>query len=78
MVKVLEEKGEMTSLHGRIAIGILIMQDIAAVVFMAVTPGKVPSAWALLLLLLIPLRPLLYQLLHRVGDVSLRGGFGFR
>ena len=35
-VKVLEEKGEMTSLHGRIAIGILIMQDIAAVGFLAV------------------------------------------
>ncbi|MCK5724384.1 MAG: cation:proton antiporter, partial [Gammaproteobacteria bacterium] len=28
VVKTLEEKGEMTSLHGRIAIGILVMQDL--------------------------------------------------
>ena len=43
VVKVLEERGEMTSLHGRIAIGILIMQDVAAVVFLAFSTGKVPS-----------------------------------
>ena len=36
-VKVLEEKGEMNSLQGQIAIGILIMQDIAAVTFLAVS-----------------------------------------
>ena len=36
-VKTLEEQGEMASLHGRIAIGILIMQDLAAVVFLAVS-----------------------------------------
>ncbi len=39
-VKVLEDKGEMSSLHGRIAIGVLIMQDIAAVVFLAISAGK--------------------------------------
>lgn len=32
-VKVLEERGEMASLHGKIAIGILVMQDIFAVIF---------------------------------------------
>ena len=41
-VKVLESKGEMSALYGRIAIGILIMQDIAAVVFIAFSTGKVP------------------------------------
>ena len=35
VVKMLEERGEMTSLHGRIAIGVLIVQDIAAVIFLA-------------------------------------------
>ena len=40
VVKVLEEKGEMGSLHGRIAIGILVMQDLAAVIFLAVSTGK--------------------------------------
>lgn len=77
VVKVLEEKGEMTSLHGRIAIGILIMQDVAAVVFLAVSAGKLPSPWALLLLLLIPLRPALHHLLQRVGHGELLVLYGF-
>ncbi|MEM1094080.1 MAG: cation:proton antiporter, partial [Bacteroidota bacterium] len=38
-VKVLEEKGEMDSIYGRTAIGILIMQDIVAVVFLAISAG---------------------------------------
>lgn len=70
-VKVLEEKGEMTSLHGRIAIGILIMQDIAAVGFLAVSTGKLPTIWALSLLLLIPARSLLHLLLKHVGHGEL-------
>lgn len=71
VVKVLEEKGEMKSLHGRIAIGILVMQDIAAVVFLAASTGKLPSPWAVMLLLLIPARPLLYYLLQRTGHGEL-------
>ncbi len=70
-VKVLEERGEMASLHGRIAIGILIMQDLAAVVFLAVSTGSWPSPWALSVLLLIPLRPVLHHLLVRVGHGEL-------
>jgi len=70
-VKVLEERGEMASLHGRIAIGILIMQDLAAVVFLAVSTGSWPSFWALSVLLLIPLRPVLHHLLVRVGHGEL-------
>ena len=66
-VKVLEEKGEMSSLHGKIAIGVLIMQDIFAVVFLTVASGKVPTPWALLLFLLIPLRPFLLSLLQKVS-----------
>jgi len=77
VVKVLEEKGEMTTLHGRIAIGILIMQDVVAVVFIAASMGKVPSPWALLLLLLLPLRPLLNVLLQRVGHGELLVLYGF-
>ena len=71
VVKSLEDKGEMKSLHGRIAIGILIMQDLAAVIFLAVSAGKVPSAWALLLFLLIPLRPLFHHLLQKTGHGEL-------
>ena len=76
-VKVLEDKGEMTSLHGRIALGILIMQDLAAVVFLAISMGKWPSAWAFLVLLLYPLRSVLHQILRRVGHGELMVLYGF-
>ncbi|MFK5913024.1 MAG: cation:proton antiporter [Woeseiaceae bacterium] len=71
VVKTLEDQGEMRSLHGRIAIGILVMQDLAAVIFLAVSAGKVPSIWALLLFLLIPLRPLFHNILQRTGHGEL-------
>lgn len=45
-VKVLESRGEMSSVHGRAAIGILIMQDVLAVVFLTISTGKIPSPWA--------------------------------
>lgn len=67
VVKSMEDKGEMESLHGRIAIGILIIQDIFAVIFLAASAGKIPSVWALTLLLLIPLRPVLGWLFDWVG-----------
>ncbi len=70
-VKVLEEKGEMGALHGRTAIGILIMQDLFAVLFIALSAGKIPSPWAVTLLALIPLRPLILRLLERAGHGEL-------
>ena len=76
-VKALEDRGEMASLHGRVSIGILIMQDIAAVVFLAASTGKLPTAWALLLLAaLVPLRPLLGRMLERCGHGELMILFG--
>lgn len=77
VVKVLEEKGEVTSLHGRIAVGILIMQDLLAVVFLAVSAGKWPSLWALSIVLLIPLRPVLQRLLKGAGHGELLILLGF-
>ena len=71
VVKMLEEKGEMKSLHGQIAIGILIMQDLAAVIFLATSTNKLPSIWAVLLLLIIPLRPLFHRLLEKTGHGEL-------
>ena len=77
VVKVLEEKGETTSLHGRIAIGILIVQDLAAVVFLAISVGTWPTLWALLALLVVPLRPVLTLVLQRVGHGELLVLYGF-
>jgi len=71
VVKSLEDKGEMNSLYGRIAIGILVMQDLVAVIFLATSTGQLPSLWAVLLLLLIPLRPLFHSLLQKTGHGEL-------
>ncbi len=70
-VKVLEEKGDMTVLYGKIAIGILVMQDIFAVVFLAVSEGKYPTLWAFLVLLLPFVRPALFKLLDAAGHGEL-------
>jgi glutathione-regulated potassium-efflux system ancillary protein KefC len=76
-VKVLEEKGDIASRHGKLAIGILIMQDIAAVLFLAISTGKLPTPWAIGLLLLIPLRPLFFNLMKRAGHGELLILLGF-
>jgi predicted Kef-type K+ transport protein len=65
-VKVLEGRGEMYSLHGRVSIGILVVQDVVAVIFLTAS-GKVPSPWALTLLLLPLVRPVLGAILSRAG-----------
>ncbi|MEM6885169.1 MAG: cation:proton antiporter family protein [Verrucomicrobiota bacterium] len=49
-VKSLEENSAMGAMHGRIAIGLLIMQDILAVLFLTFSTGKIPSLWSLALL----------------------------
>ncbi|MEO0422475.1 MAG: cation:proton antiporter [Pseudomonadota bacterium] len=71
VVKVLEDSGEVTALHGRAAIGILIVQDVFAVLFLAASTGKLPTPWAAALVLLIPLRSVLHAVLKRAGHGEL-------
>ena len=76
-VKVFEDKGGMGSHYGRVAIGVLIVQDIAAVVFLAASTQKLPSPWAVGLLVgLFVARPLLLALLKRAGHGELLVLFG--
>ena len=75
-IKILDEMGASSSQHGKISVGILVVQDIAAVVFLSASIGKVPSAWAFALLLLIPLRYLLLQMLEKSGHGELLVLFG--
>ncbi len=75
-VKVLEDSGDISALYGRIAIGVLIVQDIIAVVFLALSVDKIPTPWALLLLGLIPLRPLLTLAMEKAGHGELLVLFG--
>ena len=42
-VKALQESGEVGALHGRVAVEILIMQDLVAVMFLTASTGKLPS-----------------------------------
>lgn len=66
-IKALQEKGELNSTYGTLAIGILIMQDIFAVIFLTVSTGKVPEITALALFGLPLLRPSLFKVLDKAG-----------
>ncbi len=71
--KVLESKRELRAFHGRVAIGVLIIQDLIALVVMSLAAGKMPSAWALLVFLLPLLRPVLFRLLDHSGHEECPG-----
>lgn len=76
-VKLLEDKDDMAAWYGRIAIGVLIIQDIAAVVFLGVSAAKVPSPWAAMIIVaIVASRPLLAGLLNRAGHGELLVLFG--
>ncbi len=71
-VKVLEDRGEAGSQHGKTAIGILIMQDVVAIAFLTVSTGQFPSAWSIALVVgLLLLRPLLFRVMDRCGHGEL-------
>lgn len=69
--KLLEAKRELRSFHGRSAIGILVVQDILALAALAWWGDHSPSLWALLVLGLPLLRPLLYRLMDWAGHGEL-------
>jgi len=77
VVKVLEESGETKTRHGRLAIGILVMQDVFAVIFLVAATGKLPSLWALALLVLIPAMPLINRIINKSGHGELLPLTGF-
>jgi len=76
VVKVLEDRSDTTSLYGRIAVGLLVLQDVAAVTFMALAGGEVPSPWALVLVLLVPAAWPLHRIWDRIGHGELQALFG--
>lgn len=76
VIQVMQERGEMASRHANLAIGILIIQDLAAVCFLALSTGKTPAPAAVLLLALIPLRGLVLRLLAHAGHGELFTLFG--
>ena len=75
-VKMLEDRGETVSLHARISIGILVLQDIIAVAYLVFSSNQLPSAAALALIALPLLRPLFVYLLDIAGHGELVALFG--
>lgn len=71
-IKVLEDSGELSSLHGRDVLSILILQDIVAIALLAFANGKQPTPWALALLLLPLLRPLAHRILSASHSPELK------
>jgi predicted Kef-type K+ transport protein len=71
-VKALEGRNEAASLAGRLAIGILIVQDLFAVAFLALAEGGPPSIWAIAAVAgIIAARPLLGWVLDNSGHGEL-------
>jgi predicted Kef-type K+ transport protein len=71
-VKALEERNEAASLPGRLAIGILIVQDIFAVLFLTFSADSAPSWWAIPVgAAVILARPLYGWMLTRAGHGEL-------
>lgn len=75
-VKVLEERSELGSFYGRVAIGILVMQDVFAVIFLSASTGSLPTVWAIGLIALWPAAKLLRFMLDRVGHGDLQVLYG--
>ena len=69
--KVLESKRELRAFHGRVAMGILILQDLIAVAIMSLIGAGDLSPWIPVLLVLPLLRPLLFRLFALSGHTEL-------
>ncbi len=77
-VKSLEDQGEMTSFHGKLAIGVLIVQDVFAVIFLTVSKGKLPTLWALTIpFFLWLMRRVVFYLMNRLDHGELFTLMGF-
>lgn len=71
-VKTLEDRGESAALAGRVAVGILIVQDILAVGYLGFIADEGPTLWALAIIAgIILLRPLFGWLLSNSGHGEL-------
>jgi predicted Kef-type K+ transport protein len=77
VIKLLEENGEMRTRHGKLAVSILVIQDIIAVAFLVAATGKMPSVWAFSLLGLFLLKPMINKVINHVGHGELIPLMGF-
>jgi len=77
VVKALDERGDFLSRYGQVAIGILVIQDLVAVLYLGISAAKIPSIWATALIILLFLsRPLIIKLSTKLGHGELLLLFG--
>lgn len=76
VVKILSDRSESQSHYGRVAIGVLIMQDIAAVVFLTGAAGNPLSPWTAALVLVLPGAWVLRRLWDLVPHGEMQALFG--
>lgn len=77
-VKIFEDRGETAALHAQMAVGILVIQDILAVTYLAVTSDHQPTITSVVVLGIVFLRPILLWLLQegKHGELVMLFGFG--
>lgn len=76
VIKVLQDRGDEQAFYGTICIGVLIMQDVVAVVLMSISSGTVPRIWSLGLIGLLPLLAWVTKSWYRLGHGELGALFG--
>lgn len=78
VVKTLENRGEISSFHGKIAVGILIIQDIFAILFITFSSPDPPSIYSFLIpIYLLIIKWILEKILDQCGHGELLTLFGF-
>lgn len=76
VVKILQDRGDEQALYGNICIGVLILQDIAAVAVISVSRGEAPSILTLGLIVVIPVLAWVTKDWYRLGQGEMGALFG--
>ncbi len=79
-IKIFDERGEGQSFHASITVGVLVIQDVLAVVYLVLASGKMPSLWVIGVIVFILCHrlwvPPFRKLLHYIGHGELQMLFG--
>lgn len=75
-IKLLESRSELATFHGRLAVGMLILQDLFAIAMLVAVGSKSITIWSLGLFGLLLLRPVAGYIIERSGHTELLLLFG--
>lgn len=75
-IKILQDRGDEQALYGRITIGVLVMQDIFAVIFISISAGTLPHPLTFALAVLIPVLVVILRRFTRLGHGEMQALFG--